>query len=1177
MNKKETILRRLRLIERLNSPKKKLIFLSLILVIIGLTIVGSVIAGVSFKVDSLNKGLVGHWPLDSAYLNSTTNQVDDISGYANHGTNSGATLTTDRYGQANGAMSFIRTEGDNINCGTIIDSNFTEYSVSLWAKANTIDSGVHDMLISDVGGHWWYISINGSRWFYRSDNGSDSWGINNPVVDVWYHIVITHNGSSKYLYINGVDQGVKAASVIDDSSFSLEIGKYSDSYPLWNGLIADVRVYDRTLSLGEVKKLYELYKPKMSVGSLNKGLILDLPLRSTSEKLGSELVTNGTFDSDTWWTKEGTWTISNGTANVIGDGITNKFYRLNVGEIGKTYRIVFTTLDSVDIEDNQFRVDHVNGLVAVSRYIDDDGIQIWQNGRHIITTNGVSNGSHFAFYFTAPDGSLSIDDASIKEIQTADITPNSNHGEIYGADIRNQGTSFNGNAGGEAIWVGDIPYLDSLSNDFSISVWTKFNNLEAYRESILTASGSSGSYGTNGWKLWNSAGNYYWSVCDGDPYGDCAVRSYTVQDTNWHHFVGTWDASTNTVYVYKDGISGGSDNSITFNYFTNDYDVVIGGSDGGSLPTGQKFDGQIADVCIYDRLLTSTEALDLYNGKDVPGAILDMPLSDKTGFKDISGSGYHGTNYSSVIVGESADFDGTANYIKLSQLPSNITDEFTITSWFKTSSATIQDIYSEWRGGANIIIGLESDGQIRTYLNTYGISPAWTYNRTSALNDGKWHFLTAVYTGIYFDIYVDGNTADVETVSATGNVARSSYPARIGVSETSLDAYNNWFNGQISDVQIYSRAFSEAEIKSLYTKGRSGSSIGMTTGSLNKGLILDMPLKSKNEKVGDQMWDDAASTFESGTYNWNGWGITTIDNVGNALEITYGDAALGAFNYLTDSNDLNTNLTIGKNYRLTFDARSVGGTATAYGDIEVNPDPHVTTSTFTNTMKTYTLNFTANSTTSTDFSFRGLSVGNVITVDNIFLKSLKTADSTPNSNHGTIYGADVDSNYTTFNGTSDYTVTNNTIDVIGSASRTFSVWLYPEVIGIQNLLGYGLSSDGRLFDIYLNGDSQIGGHFYGAGYDTVGTGSPTYVLNQWQHFVISYDGTIARVYYDGEYYKEKTVALNTGSSQLFIGKGAWTSAANFKGRISSVKVYNRALSLSEIESLFDKERGQFGI
>ena len=151
MKKKRFNFTKIKIFNKAKKLKKHTIF---VISIVFLFVAGFAVAGVigSFSTGDINKGLVGHWPLDSAHLNSTSNRVDDISGYGNHGTNSGASLTTDRHGQANGAMDFVRAEGDNINCGTLIDDNFTEYSVSLWAKANTIDPGVHDMLISDVGG-----------------------------------------------------------------------------------------------------------------------------------------------------------------------------------------------------------------------------------------------------------------------------------------------------------------------------------------------------------------------------------------------------------------------------------------------------------------------------------------------------------------------------------------------------------------------------------------------------------------------------------------------------------------------------------------------------------------------------------------------------------------------------------------------------------------------------------------------------------------------------------------------------------------------------------------------------------------------------------------------------------------------------------------------------------------
>ena len=46
-------------------------------------------------------GLAGYWPF--------TGNANDVSGNGNNGTNNGATLTTDRFGNANSAYSFNGT------------------------------------------------------------------------------------------------------------------------------------------------------------------------------------------------------------------------------------------------------------------------------------------------------------------------------------------------------------------------------------------------------------------------------------------------------------------------------------------------------------------------------------------------------------------------------------------------------------------------------------------------------------------------------------------------------------------------------------------------------------------------------------------------------------------------------------------------------------------------------------------------------------------------------------------------------------------------------------------------------------------------------------------------------------------------------------------------------------
>jgi hypothetical protein len=72
----------------------------------------------------------------------------------------------------------------------------------------------------------------------------------------WYHIAATYDGSFMRVYINGVEDPVKVARTghLDPSSAPLIIGK--PEFAL-NGIIDDVRIYNRALSADEVQAPYQ--------------------------------------------------------------------------------------------------------------------------------------------------------------------------------------------------------------------------------------------------------------------------------------------------------------------------------------------------------------------------------------------------------------------------------------------------------------------------------------------------------------------------------------------------------------------------------------------------------------------------------------------------------------------------------------------------------------------------------------------------------------------------------------------------------------------------------------------------------------------------------------------------------------------------------------------------------
>ena len=83
--------------------------------------------------------------------------------------------------------------------------------------------------------------------------------------------------------------------------------------------------------------------------------------------------------------------------------------------------------------------------------------------------------------------------------------------------------------------------------------------------------------------------------------------------------------------------------------------------------------------------------------------------------------------------------------------------------------------------------------------------------------------------------------------------------------------------------------------------------------------------------------------------------------------------------------------------------------------------------------------------------------------------------------------------------------------------------------------------------------------------------------NTWHHIIYSYDGSTTAFYFDSVYQNgyAKSGALNGGSSaDLTIGNG---DTNLFNGDIAIVRVYNRALTSSEIQQNFNALRGRYGI
>ena len=143
-----------------------------------------------------------------------------------------------------------------------------------------------------------------------------------PLLEVEQAINATNDDNLRFILQAIYDRAKQTASYV--------FARYSDTPSVW---------YDPS----DLSTLYQDSVGTTPVTAVGQpvGLMLD---KSRGLVLGSELVSNGTFDSDTAWTKQAGWSISAGAANVntTGIGTTSLISTGMTVTTGVWYRVTYT-------------------------------------------------------------------------------------------------------------------------------------------------------------------------------------------------------------------------------------------------------------------------------------------------------------------------------------------------------------------------------------------------------------------------------------------------------------------------------------------------------------------------------------------------------------------------------------------------------------------------------------------------------------------------------------------------------------------------------------------------------------------------------------------------------------------------------------------------------------------
>ena len=206
-------------------------------------------------------GLVGYWP-----FNGNSN---DASGNGNNGTVNGASLTTDRFGNANSAYYFDGIDNlINVGNPSQLGNNPASYTQTVWARFEDFPLGIEGSYPimskrnANNGEDWATPLLRSTQviWFFADDAfyGNGPVAISGALeTATWYFLVFVKDGIYYRLYLNGqlIDEIIDN-HLMDGSGNDLIFGAQLAWPQYLKGVLDDIGIWNRALTADEVLALY---------------------------------------------------------------------------------------------------------------------------------------------------------------------------------------------------------------------------------------------------------------------------------------------------------------------------------------------------------------------------------------------------------------------------------------------------------------------------------------------------------------------------------------------------------------------------------------------------------------------------------------------------------------------------------------------------------------------------------------------------------------------------------------------------------------------------------------------------------------------------------------------------------------------------------------------------------
>jgi len=605
-------------------------------------------------------GLRAHWKLDdgSGFVAS------DSSGDGNDGLLINGPVWTEGY--INGALEFDgRNDYVVVAAAPLEVDTWAEITVAAWVKNSVgVGAGTDDII------SWWrwngypctdcsfvLTHHKNNQYFFQTNGTSISGG---TVSTAWTHVTASYDGSMIQLYINGSEvASTPYSGGFPYSTGDLVIGSQANNSNYFEGLIDEVRIYDRALAAQEVIDLFNSANPEPDATPPTQPEDLTLLsvhftaaeitwTASTDPESGvahynvyrngnqiSESVSTNFFDSNLLPGTTYTYEVS----AVNGQGLESvKSDPLDLTTLADTTPPVILSVDadetSVIVNFNE--VLDAQSATNLANYGISNGVTIFEalldqsNKTVTLTTSSHTEGIVYVLSVSA------VEDAAGNAMALTEVTYSPvlsdpdlmAHWTLYeGVGTTASDSTGNGNDGflvngpvwipgglnGALLFDGQNDHVVVDPSPLDMNTWNAISVGAWIKNDVGAGAGTDDivSYwnypSSRSWVLTHHRNDqYFWEIRGKGFVTGGAVGS------DWTYVMGTYDGSTMRLYV--NGVQVASAGGLSGNLPPSTANVIIGSQANGS----NYFDGIIDEVQIYRRALSVSEIQAIYDGSGQP-------------------------------------------------------------------------------------------------------------------------------------------------------------------------------------------------------------------------------------------------------------------------------------------------------------------------------------------------------------------------------------------------------------------------------------------------------------------------------------------------------------------------------------------------------------------------------